>query len=59
MGHQLTPKANQPYLTPNEVVRRLRKTFKYVDASRSRAAKSIGAGIEYMLSVEDWRPFYG
>jgi hypothetical protein len=52
MAHELTPKANQPYLTPKEVVGRLRRAFKYVDASASRGAKSIDQSIEYMLSAQ-------
>ena len=52
MAHELTPKADQPYLTPKEVVRRLRKAFKYVDASASRGAKSIDEGIAYMLGAQ-------
>ena len=49
MAHELTPKAGQPYLAPEEVVRRLRDAFKYVDASASRGAASIEQGIEYMV----------
>ena len=52
MAHELTPKADQPYLSPKEVVRRLRRAFKYVDASPSRGAKSIDEGIEYMLGAQ-------
>ena len=52
MAHELTPKANRPYLTPKEVVRRLREAFRYVDASASRGAKAIDDGIEYMLAAQ-------
>lgn len=51
MAHELTPKAGQPYLAPEEVVRRLRNAFKYVDASASRGAASIEQGIEHMISA--------
>jgi hypothetical protein len=48
MAHELTPKAGQQYLLPEEIVRRFRMTFKYVDASESRAAESIEESIQYM-----------
>lgn len=48
MTHELTPKAGQQYLLPEEIVQRLRKAFKYVDASRSRGAESIEQSIQYM-----------
>jgi hypothetical protein len=51
MAHELTPKAGQQYLLPEEVLRRLRMTFKYVDASSSRAAESIEQSIKYMLDA--------
>ena len=51
MAHELTPKAGQPYLSPEEVVRRLKNNFKYVDASASRGAAPIEQGIAYMVSA--------
>jgi hypothetical protein len=48
MAHELTPKAGQQYLLPEEIVRRFRMTFKYVDASESRAVESIQESIQYM-----------
>ena len=52
MAHELTPKAGQSYLAPEEVVRRLQDTFKYVDASASRGTASIEQDIEYMVSAQ-------
>jgi hypothetical protein len=51
MAHELTPKAGQPYLAPEEVMRRLQNTFRYVDASASRGAASIEQDIAYMVSA--------
>ena len=48
MAHELTPKAGQQYLLPEEIVQRLRMAFKYVDASGSRGAESIEQSIQYM-----------
>lgn len=48
MAHELTPKTGQQYLLPEEIVRRLKLAFKYVDASQSRAVESIEQSIQYM-----------
>ena len=48
MAHELTPKPGQRYLLPEEIVRRLRVAFKYVDANESRSAESIERSIQYM-----------
>lgn len=48
MAHELTPKPGERYLVPEEIVRRLRLAFEYVDASQSRAVESIEQSIQYM-----------
>jgi hypothetical protein len=48
MAHELTPKAGQQHLLPEEIVRRFRMAFKYVDASEKRAAESIEQSIQHM-----------
>jgi hypothetical protein len=51
MAHRLSPKVGQPYLSPSEVVRRLRDEFDFVDADREAGADHVGDMIAQFLRM--------
>lgn len=53
MGHELAPSTGQSYIEPQEIVRRLRDVFQYVDANINRATVRIEESIHYMLTVKE------
>jgi hypothetical protein len=53
MGHELTPREGQSYLETQEVVRRLRTVFRYVDADTNRATVELEEGIRHMLTARE------
>jgi hypothetical protein len=42
MAHQLAPRPGRPYLSPREIVRRLREEFAYVEPDREAGADHLG-----------------
>ena len=51
MAHRLVPKANQRYLSPDEIVRRLEDEFGYVVADREAGADMVGDMIAQFLRM--------
>ena len=51
MAHRLSPRADDPYLSPKEVVRRLREEFDFVDADPEAGADHVGDMIVQFLRM--------
>ncbi|ADB15123.1 hypothetical protein Psta_0433 [Pirellula staleyi DSM 6068] len=51
MAHRLSPKSGRSYLTPSEVVRRLREEFAIVDTDRDAGADHVGDMIAQFLRM--------
>lgn len=51
MAHRLTPRPGQPFLSPSEVVRRLRVEFARVEADPNAGADHVGDMIAQFLRM--------
>jgi hypothetical protein len=56
MAHELTPKANRPPLPIDEIIRRLRESFRRVELDVERASRELQESVRYMAGTG--RPHY-
>lgn len=55
MSHRLSPRFDQSWLTPDEVVERLREEFRFVQADREAGADHVGDMIAALLRMKAGR----
>jgi hypothetical protein len=51
MAHELSPRSGSPFLTPEEVVRRLRAAFPSVHVDPERGAAGVDAQLAHMRRI--------
>jgi hypothetical protein len=54
MAHELKPKADNPPLPVDEIVRRLRALFAHVQVDVERASRELEANARYMVRAGDF-----
>ena len=51
MAHELTPKANRPPLPIDEIIRRLRESYRHVELDVERASRELDESARYMAGT--------